>query len=80
MAVRKKPLTLKQEADKFIKNKNMGSSPPEFPLSSLRLLVASSVLSGLLASGTPRTMSNERVMEEAFLWADRMLQYNKSKS
>tara|TARA_R110000824_G_scaffold178260_1_gene357886 strand:- start:115 stop:363 length:249 start_codon:yes stop_codon:yes gene_type:complete len=73
--IKKKPPTLKQEADQFIKDKN--STTPEFPLSSLRSLIAASVLSGILSNGTPRTMSNQRIMEEAFWWADQMLDYTK---
>lgn len=68
----KKPLTLEQEAEQFVKTKN--TTPlPELPLSSLRQLLASSILSGLLARGGSNRATE--LVDEAYRYADLVLQH-----
>lgn len=70
----KKPLTLEQEAELFVKDKN--TTPlPELPLSSLRQMLASSILSGLLARGGNNRA--QELVDEAYRYADLVLQHNK---
>ena len=74
---KKKPPTpsLEQEAKAFIQGKE--NTPADVPeqLSTHRVQLAASVLSGLLASGG--IIRAEELVEEAYRYVDLLLRYNK---
>jgi hypothetical protein len=72
----KKPLAIEQEAKSFLKTKDRGKLPETVPpevLPPSEELLAASVLSGLLASGSRARA--EELVEEAYKYVKLLLQY-----